>query len=394
METLNRTFQSLLRNTNLTFQRQIPINWENRMIAIVGARGVGKTTFLLQHIKKNHLDHIDRVLYTSLDNLYFYEHQLLETIEEFYLKGGRFLFLDEVHKYDNWSRILKNIYDSYTDLKVIFTSSSILDIYHGDADLSRRVVKYEMNGMSFREYLQLTQNINLATYDLHKILNHQEQIFYTLPQGFSPLAFFNQYLEEGYFPFTTEPDFLIKLNTALNNVIEIDLAKIENLSQNKVHQIKQVLGVIAESVPFKPNISKLSQKLNISRDIILSIIYLLEKAKIINLLQVDNKGISKLQKPDKIFLENTNLMYALKDQPDIGNIRETFFYNQLKNAGHTVLYSKATDFKIDENYHFEIGGPNKKQAQIKGLQNAFVVKDKIEVGQDNILPLWMFGLLY
>lgn len=393
MESIRKTFITLLKNTELNFERKIPVNWENRMIAITGARGVGKTTFLLQHIKKAH-ENLSEVLYVSLDNLHFYENPLIELVDEFHDYGGRFLYLDEVHKYSRWSSTLKNIYDNYPEIKVVFTSSSILDIYQGDSDLSRRAIKYAMPGLSFREYLSMRHHIELPSFSLDDILFRQEQLSLNLPKDFLPLSFFKSYLVDGYFPFGKEPDFLQKLMNVINNVIESDLGKIENLSQNKIEQVKRVLAVIAESAPFKPNISSLSNKLKINRDIILTILFQLERGRVLNLLRAPNSGISVLQKPDKIYLENTNLMFALKNQPELGNIRETYFYNQLYNAGFKANTSEQTDFLIEEKYSFEIGGRNKKKSQLKGLENAFVVKDDINFGTKNIIPLWMFGMMY
>ncbi|MEQ9290159.1 MAG: AAA family ATPase [Cyclobacteriaceae bacterium] len=393
MELLRKTFITLLKNTESKFERKLPINWDNKMIAITGARGVGKTTFLLQHIKNSHKD-LSQVLYVSLDNLYFYENPLIELVDEFYDYGGRYLYLDEVHKYTHWSSSLKNIYDNYPEIKVVFTSSSILDIYKGDSDLSRRAIKYAMHGLSFREYLLYRYQIGLNEFSLQDILFRQEQLALNLPKDFFPLSYFNAYLKDGYFPFGKEPDFLQKLMNAINNVIESDLGKIENLSQNKIEQVKRVLGVIAESAPFKPNISSLSNKLQINRDIILTILFQLERGRILNLLRPSNSGVSILQKPDKIYLENTNLMHALKIRPDLGNIRETFFYNQMLNAGFTVNTNKQADFLVNNKYSFEIGGRDKKRAQIQGLDNAFVVKDDIAFGSGNIIPIWMFGMMY
>ncbi|MFW6224850.1 MAG: ATP-binding protein [Bacteroidota bacterium] len=393
MESLRRTFLSLIKNINTNFQRKLDVNWENRMNAIIGARGVGKTTFMLQHIKQAHKS-LDNVLYASLDNLYFYEKGLEEVVDLFYNYGGRYLYLDEVHKYTSWSRILKNIYDNYPDLNIVFTSSSVIDIYKGDADLSRRAVKYTMNGLSFREYLMLVHNIKVSSYTLEEILFNHEKIFLDLPKDFTVLIAFKNYLINGYYPFTLEPEFLSKLQNAINTVIEVDLNKAEGLSHNKIEQIKKIMGVIAESAPFKPNISAISQKTGISRDIIHGAIYQLKRAKLLNLLHAKNKGISSLQKPNKLYLENSNLMYALKDNPDIGNIRETFLLNQLANNNHAVHASKEADFLIDGLYFFEVGGRNKDHSQIKLLKNAFLVKDDIEAGSKNVIPLWMFGLLY
>lgn len=393
MKSIRKTFITLLKNTESKFERKISVNWDNRMIAITGARGVGKTTFLLQHIKNTHKD-LSAVLYASLDNLYFYENTLIELVDEFHDYGGIFLYLDEVHKYSRWSSTLKNIYDNYPDIKVVFTSSSILDIYQGDSDLSRRAVKYSMPGLSFREYLSLRHQIELPGFSLEDLLFRQEQLILNLPKDFLPLPYFKSYLIDGYFPFGKEPDFLQKLMNSINNVIESDLGKVENLSQNKIEQVKRVLAVIAESVPFKPNISSLSNKLKINRDIILTILFQLERGRILNLLRAHNSGISVLQKPDKIYLENTNLMFALKSQPEMGNIRETYFYNQMCNVGFKVNTSEQTDFLINEKYSFEIGGRNKKKSQLRGLDNAFVVKDDITFGTGKIIPLWMFGMMY
>jgi uncharacterized protein len=393
MESLRKTFITLLKNTESKFERKLSINWDNKMIAITGARGVGKTTFLLQHIRNTHKD-LSQVLYVSLDNLYFYENSLIKLVDEFHDYGGKFLYLDEVHKYTHWSSTLKNIYDKYPEIKVVFTSSSILDIYKGDSDLSRRAIKHAMHGLSFREYLLFRHQVELNVFSLEDILFRQEQLTLNLPKDFLPLSYFKAYLTDGYFPFGKEPDFLQKFMNAINNVIESDLGKIENLSQNKIEQVKRVLGVIAESAPFKPNISLLSNKLQINRDIILTILFQLERGRILNLLRASNSGVSFLQKPDKIYLENTNLMYALKSQPDLGNIRETFFYNQLFNAGFTVNTNRRADFSVSNKYSFEIGGRDKKKTQIHDLENAFIVKDDVAYGTGNIIPLWMFGMIY
>lgn len=389
METLLFRYHNLLKETDTSFLRYLHdiIPWNDRMIAIVGSRGVGKTTMLLQHIKL-HLP-MEKTMYVSADDLYFSDHSLFDLARQFHQLGGEHLFIDEVHKYANWSQELKNIYDAIPQLQVVFTGSSILDIYHGTSDLSRRVLTFTLHGMSFREYLSMKKGIQIPVHSLESILQHNvntKNLDY-------PLAAFRDYLRQGYYPFADSTGFDIRLMNVVNRVIETDIPLFAKLNISSTVKMKRLLSVIAASVPFKPNISKLAGILDLSRETLNDYLEYMTRAKLLNTLRDSTQGIRGLGKVDKIYLENTNLAYVLTQQPEIGNIRETFFLNQLQ-VNHQVQTAAKSDFLIDGTYTFEIGGENKQQKQITGTTNAFVVKDNIEFGAFNVLPLWHFGLMY
>mgnify|MGYP002856550538 FL=1 len=389
METLLFRYHNLLKETDTGFLRYLHdiIPWNDRMIAIVGSRGVGKTTLLLQHIKL-HLP-IDKTLYVSADDLYFSDHSLFDLARQFHQLGGEHLFIDEVHKYANWSQELKNIYDAIPQLQVVFTGSSILDIYHGTSDLSRRVLTFTLHGLSFREYLAMKKGIQIPVHSLDDIIQHNVNV-----EGLDyPLAAFSDYLRQGYYPFSGNQGYDIRLNNVVNRVIETDIPLYARLNISAIAKMKRLLNVVAASVPFKPNVSKIANILEISRETVNDYLEYMIRAKLLNALHTSTQGIRGLGKVDKIYLENTNLAYALTPRPEIGNIRETFFLNQLQ-ANHQVQSAPGSDFLVDGSYTFEIGGENKKQKQIAGTANAFVVKDDIEQGMFNILPLWHFGLMY
>ena len=389
METLLFRYHNLLKETDTGFLRYLHdiIPWNDRMIAIVGSRGVGKTTLLLQHIKL-HLP-IDKTLYVSADDLYFSDHSLFDLARQFHQLGGEHLFIDEVHKYANWSQELKNIYDAMPQLQVVFTGSSILDIYHGTSDLSRRVLTFTLHGLSFREYLAMKKGIQIPVHSLDDIIQHNVNV-----EGLDyPLAAFSDYLRQGYYPFSGNQSYDIRLNNVVNRVIETDIPLYARLNISAITKMKRLLNVVAASVPFKPNVSKIANILEISRETVNDYLDYMIRAKLLNALHTSTQGIRGLGKVDKIYLENTNLAYALTPRPEIGNIRETFFLNQLQ-ANHQVQSAPGSDFLVDGSYTFEIGGENKKQKQIAGTANAFVVKDDIEQGMFNILPLWHFGLMY
>ena len=389
MDTLLFRYHNLLKETDTSFLRYLHdiIPWNDRMIAIVGSRGVGKTTMLLQHIKL-HLP-IEKTLYVSADDLYFSDHSLFDLARQFHQLGGEHLFIDEIHKYANWSQELKNIYDAIPQLQVVFTGSSILDIYHGTSDLSRRVLTFTLHGMSFREYLAMKKGIQIPIHSLDDILQHKVNA-----EGLDyPLAAFRDYLRQGYYPFSDNEGYDIRLINVVNRIIETDIPLYARLNISSIVKMKRLLSVIAASVPFKPNISKLSSILDLSRETVNDYIEYMIRAKLLNALHTDTEGIRGLGKVDKIYLENTNLAYTLTPQPEIGNIRETFFLNQLQ-VNHQVQSAAKSDFLIDGTYTFEIGGENKRQKQIAGTSNAFVVKDDIEHGMFNIIPLWHFGLMY
>ena len=398
MEQIIEKFRKRIANTETIFVRSIMyhINWEARLIGLKGARGVGKTTLLLQYIKLNHSHELDKALYISLDNIWFADNKLINLVDLFVKRGGKYLFLDEVHKYANWSVEIKNIYDDYPELKVVFTGSSLLEILNARADLSRRAVIYNMQGLSFREYLNIELNMNLESYTLDEIILGQAEISKEIVSQLKPLQYFETYLQKGYYPFYREVPNLYysRLEEVINMILEIELPLLRNVNVTNVPKLKQLIYVVTESAPFTPNISKISERIGINRETILSYLYYLNEAHLLFSSYKNAKGITALQKPDKLFLENTNLMYAINGRSvNIGNARETFFANQLRN-NHLVEISNQTDFIVDKKYSFEIGGKNKKKSQIEGLKDAFIALDNIEYGFENKIPLWIFGFLY
>lgn len=397
MERIKQISESRLQRVPLTFFRFLinEINWNDRLIGISGARGTGKTTLLLQFMKTK-LPINTEALYVSLDDIYFAQTPLVYFAEEFYKKGGDYLFLDEVHKYPNWSQELKNIYDNLPGLKIVFTSSSALDIYKGSHDLSRRAMVYNLPGLSFREFIELKYQISFQSMSLESILETKISAHYNIIEKIKPLKLFGEYLQNGYYPFFMESgdNYISRLINISNQVLENDIPTIFHIDFYSVLKIKKMLAVLSRIVPYKPNIEKLVSQSGTTRDTLLKFLYYLEKAEIVNWLTKDTFGINYLNKPDKLFLNNTNLMYALSDtKPEIGNLRETFFLNQLK-VKHKVNYPETSDFLVDEKYLFEIGGQNKKQKQIKGIENSFIAVDGIEFPMGNKIPLWLFGFLY
>lgn len=398
MESLFEKYRQKLHATNTSFVRGImgEINWKSRLIGIKGARGIGKTTLLLQYIKLNLSHETENTLYVTLDNIWFSNHSLIDLVDYFVKRGGKNLFLDEVHKYPNWSQELKNIYDDFPSLKVVFTGSSLLEILNARADLSRRASVYYMQGLSFREYLSIETGIQLETHSLEALLKNHLQIAEAIGSKLKPLHYFENYLKTGYYPFYKEdPDwYFISLHEIINLMLEIELPQLRGVDLAYIHKIKQLLLIISESVPFVPNVSKLSEKIGINRTTLLLYLHYLEGIGLtLNLFKASG-GMSKLQKPDKIFLENTNLMMALSPKfANVGNMRETFFANQLSNK-HKISYAIQGDFLVDGIFIFEIGGKNKNTKQLKKLDNAFVAADDLEFGFNNTVPLWLFGFLY
>lgn len=357
------------------------------MTGIIGARGVGKTTMVLQYIKEN-LDS-KKALYVSADDMYFGENSLFDLADNFYKNAGEYLFIDEIHKYNNWSQELKNIYDSFPSLKVVFTGSSVLDILKGSADLSRRAIIYKLQGLSFREYLKLFHNFDTDTYSLEQIVNNEVK----LKDIKHPLPLFNDYLKQGYYPFGLENQLDLRLGQIIVQALETDIPQYANLNVGTSRKLKRLLSIIAESVPFKPNFSKISGMIGVSRNSLDDYFLYMEKAGLISQLRNETSGIRGLGKVEKVYLDNTNIIYNLVgDKSNIGNIRETFFFNQMRQK-HEVISSEKADFVIG-NYTFEIGGKNKQQTQINQDGKSFVVKDDIEFGYLNVIPLWAFGLNY
>lgn len=397
---MNELYEKYIRKIDaipMGFTRSImdTIRWESRLIGIKGARGVGKTTLILQYIKKN-IPIDESSLYVSLDNIWFANNTLSSMVDQFVKQGGKFLFLDEVHKYDNWSQELKNIYDDYPELKIVFTASSLLEILNARADLSRRAVVYTMQGLSYREYLNLKLGLQLPIYSLAAILDDHLAISREVNSHIKPLQYFSGYLQKGYFPFFQEvPElYFQRVEEVLNLILEIELPLLRKVDVAYVSKLKQLLQIISESVPFVPNVTKLSERIGVNRNTFVSYLYFLEEAHIIRNLYKDAKGITKLQKPNKIFLENTNLQYALSpSQANRGNIRETFFLNQV-SVKHTIEYIEGTDFFVDYHHVFEVGGKSKNKRQIRGVENSYLVVDDVEYGLGNSIPLWLFGFLY
>ncbi len=397
MDSLFRFQANVLKSVNDGFYRYLypQINWNQQLIGIKGLRGVGKTTLLLQHLK--YKLPAGEALYVTADHPFFYNKGLLELAEDFVAQGGKTLVIDEVHKYENWSRELKNIYDGLPELKVIFTSSSALDILKGEADLSRRVAIYNLRGMSFREYINFTQKLDLKANSLADTLKNHVTLSTAINEQLKPLPIFKAYLKQGYFPFglqLEEKDFQKRLLQVLNTVLEVDLAYIEGYSVSNIIKIKRLLGVLAEIVPYQPNISDLALRLSLGRDTVLAYLNHLQQAGILNFIYSAKAGMSNLRKPEKIYLENTNLAYALKEQPNIGSIRESFLLNQLQSIDCLVTLPEKGDFVIDQNTTVEVGGKNKAFEQIKDLNNAYVLADDIEIGYQKKIPLWLFGFLY
>ena len=390
--------QQKLHYTSLEIVRSImqDINWNARLIGIKGARGIGKTTLLLQYIKLHLKDEQDKALYVSLDNIWFSNHTLSELVDYFVKREGKYLFLDEVHKYPNWSQELKNIYDDYPTLKVVFTGSSLLEILNARADLSRRAIVYKMQGLSFREFIAFETGIQFESYSLEEILENHTEISRNILSKIKPLPLFELYLKQGYYPFYKEnPDMYGSILLEIINMsLEIELPLLRKVDLAYVYKIKQLLLIVAESVPFVPNTSKLSEKMGIVRGTLLLYLHYLDEIGITCNLYKESGGMSKLQKPNKIFLENTNLMYAISPKSvNTGNLREAFFANQL-GYKHELHFIDQTDFLISKKYSFEIGGKSKTTKQILELENAYIAADNLEFGYKNTIPLWLFGFLY
>jgi predicted AAA+ superfamily ATPase len=389
MRTLYQKFEILLEITTTDFKRYLydKVSWESRMIGIIGARGVGKTTMILQHIKENL--NSKKALYVSADDMYFGENRLFDLADDFYKNAGEYLFIDEIHKYNDWSRELKNIYDSFPTLKVVFTGSSVLDILKGSADLSRRAIIYNLQGLSFREYLKLFHNYDTEVYTLEQIINNEVK----LDQIQHPLPLFNDYLKRGYYPFGIENEMNLRLGQIIVQTLESDIPQYANLNVGTSRKLKRLLSIIAESVPFKPNFSKISEMIGVSRNSLDDYFSYMEKAGLIEQLRDETSGIRGLGKVNKVYLNNTNIVFNLVgEKSNVGNLRETFFFNQMK-VKNEVISSKKADFMIEQ-YYFEIGGKNKQQNQIEKDGKSFVVKDDIEYGYQNVIPLWTFGFNY
>ncbi len=389
--TLINYMKEQLELVSLAFKRynydKLP--WEARLVGLMGPRGVGKSTLILQHIKSKSPEEQAKSLYVSADHSYFTTSTLIETANQFVREGGEWLYIDEVHKYEGWSQELKQIYDSHPGLHVFFTGSSILDIIDGEADLSRRVILFDMQGLSFREYLEMFHGIKTPIRSLEDILNGKTEI-----EGLQhPIPLFNQYLREGYYPFSKEGFFQQRLQQVIRLTMEVDIPQYANMSPATGKKLRRMLSIIASNVPYKPEATGLANEIKVSRNDIPTYLLYMEKAGMIGQLRDETGGMRGLGKTEKVYLDNTNIIYALSgENANIGNVRETFFYNQTRLT-LDVTSSKVSDFSIGK-YTFEVGGAKKSHRQIKDVADSFIVRDDTEYANGDILPLWAFGLLY
>lgn len=382
--------------TDLRFKRYLygRINWKSRIISIKGARGVGKTTMLLQHILENYED-IDRTLYASLDDLWFATHNLMDLVDWADRHGISRLYLDEVHRCEGWSQVLKNVYDNYPDMSIVYTGSSLLVIDNAVADMSRRQTSYTLYGLSLREYLELEGILSYEPVPLEDLLGSHVRIAMDIIGRIKIAPVFERYLSQGYYPFYRESpeDFPMRLRETVTAVIDSDLPSVERVAYETLQKVRRLLMIISENVPFEPNMAELWRQLSTDNESGLKMLYALDKAQILTLLNVKAKSYKYLTKPDKIYLANPNLMHALCPQVDIGNERETFFLSQLR-VGHNISFPNRGDFLIDGKYMFEVGGKGKSFEQIAGVSDSFLAVDDTDVGYGNRIPLWLFGFLY
>ena len=397
IEYLQKVLDRKLQATSTDFKRYLfgKIDWRDRLIGIKGPKGTGKSTLMLQHIKEAFPD-TSEVLYASLDDLWFATHAFADVVEDYYAYGGRYLFLDEIHYLDSWQTVLKNLNDNYPGLYVAYTGSSMLKMEKGKGDLSRRLIEYTLKGLSFREYLKFEGIKDIPVIELNDLLKkHKSIAMDIISDGFKVLPAFVQYLKIGYYPFYKDiyEGYANRLQNVVNHILENDYAVIENVEQSTIKKAKKMFMILAEQVPQKPNMSELYRELDTDRNQGLKMLYTLEKAGLLSLLTDTPRKLSDLSRPEKIYLNNTNLMNAFTMQPNLGTMRELFFFNQLSQS-HQVTYPPKGDFLIDGKYLFEVGGRKKSFDQIKDIPDSYLAVDETEVGFGNKIPLWMFGLLY
>ena len=395
---LIRTFQRRLLATPLTFFRYLytQIDWDDTLIGIKGPKGCGKTTLLLQHIKEAFKGKaLQRVLYVSLDNLWFSTHDIVDVVEQHYTQGGTHIFIDEIHHYKQWKMLLKNLCDDFPGLHIVYTGSSMLQVDSGEVDLSRRLAMYEMRGLSFREFLEFERVATINPVSFEYLLTNHEQIAMEICSQTKVLEKFKKYLEVGYYPFykSVHHGYYQRLQSVVNQVIEVDYPNVEDISTATIRKTKKLLMLLAERVPQRPNMSDIYKELETDRNQGLKMLYALQRGGLLQLLGDNTKNPKNLSRPDKFYINNPTLMYALTPHVDVGTLRETFFFNQLSQA-HEVRYPASGDFLIDRNYLFEVGGKGKSFDQIKDAENSYLAVDNIDIGRKNRIPLWMFGLLY
>lgn len=395
MQRLIDHYNRLIVSTNLDKKRYLfyRINWSHRLIGITGPRGTGKTTLLLQHIKQEKMQ--STALYASLDNLYFAQHTLSDLAHEFYVNGGTHLFLDEVHRYADWAVEIKNLYDSYPDLHIVFTGSSILEIYKAQADLSRRSVMYSLSGLSFREFLDFENLVQLPACSLEDVLSGHLEIASDIVAKMKVLPAFRNYLQYGYYPFYKEgiDVYYDRLTAIINVILENDLPAVVSLQHATILKIKRLLVHLSSLVPYTPNINDLSGLIETDRKSLLSYLQYLSRANLLLQFHSDNKRLSELAKPTKLYMDNSNLLFSLSGNTNSGTLRETFFANQLSQT-HSLSIPVTGDFQVDGRYLFEVGGKGKTFQQIRNIENSYVAYDDMEIGLGHKIPLWLFGLLY
>lgn len=403
MDTLFRKSDRLLANTSTDIVREKmgEIHWNSQLITIIGAKGVGKSTLIKQYLKLNYPPGDRRVLYCSADTVDFSTRTLVELAEEFVIQGGELLAIDEIHKYKpgttDWSREIKEIYELFPDLKMIVSGSSLLRLKEGDADLSRRAVKYTMSGLSFREALRFYHDLSFPVWTLEDILAHPYDLWQMVSSKCKPVALFKEYLEKGYYPFLLEGtgEYYTKIEQVVNYIIETELPQICKVDVANVRKLQALIAMICSETPFELNANKIAAALEIGRDTVVEYLKYLGDAKVLNLLYSDKKKIGKLSKPDKVYLENPNILYALAPaKVEIGTLRETFAVDCLSES-HVVEYGKTQgDFKVDSKYTFEIGGRSKDFSQIAGMKDSYIFADDWDMPDGAKLPLWMLGFLY
>ena len=370
------------------------INWGARLICIRGARGTGKTTMLLQYIKEHYPD-LSKALYISLDSFSFQLFTLYDVAEYAYTHGIEALFVDEVHYVQNWGQMLKNVFDSFTGLKIVYTGSSMLQLDEAQTDLSRRQTVYDLQGFSFREYLLFKGLYKHEAVDLEYVLQHHTTLANEIASAIKPLMYFNEYLRQGYYPFTLEAqqDYLRRLEQLMLLIIYQDIPRVEDISLQTLQKAQKLLMIMAMQVPLEPNISILCREIGATRDIVIKLLYLMQKAGLLMLDNKESNSYKTLSRPDKIYLNNGNQMYALTNMVNEGTLRETFFVNQLRQA-HQVVLPVHGDYLVDNDYTFEVGGASKSFDQIKDVPNSYLALDEIEYGAGNSIPLYLFGFLY
>ena len=399
MEGINKLYEiqeRLIERTALTFHRYLyhQINWNNRLISVKGARGTGKTTMLLQRIKEHFRDS-NKALYASLDNLWFANHSLFDLVDDHVSHGGTHIFLDEIHYYDNWQTAIKNLYDNYPDLHIVYSGSSMLKISEKEGDLSRRQISYTLHGLSFREYLTFEGKCDLPSFSLEDIHANHVELARQLGRQCVIQEAFDNYLTFGYYPFYRESldGYKERLQQVVTQVLESDYPAIDDVMPSTIRKARQMLMILAEKPPQTPNISQLCAELETDRKQGLKMLFALERAGLLQLLEASGATLKNLSRPSKIYCENTNLMNALVGFADIGTVRECFFLNQLKQS-HRVVYPQKGDFLVDGTYLYEIGGRKKSYEQIKDVPNSFLAVDNTLIGRFNRIPLWCFGFLY